>query len=152
MLGRLVDEALSVLHDRSDLWGDTLPLLRGGMARTPNQQIVAINLECAVTSHPKAAPKTFNFKLSPSNVDVLQAASVRFASLANNHSLDYYSDGLMETQQVLDNIGIAWAGAGTASQAAKPAVITHEGLRIAFMAYSDHYSEWKATQAVRLYT
>ena len=52
MLGRVVDEALTVLRPAQHMhrvWGDCLPLLRGGMAATGEQQLVAGNLECAVT-------------------------------------------------------------------------------------------------------
>lgn len=48
MLGRLVDEALTHMHDAGEsLWGDTLPLLQGGMAQPDGHQIVTGNLECA---------------------------------------------------------------------------------------------------------
>jgi len=48
MLGRLVDEGLSAMQDAGlFLWGDTLPLLQGGMAQNGGLQIVTGNLECA---------------------------------------------------------------------------------------------------------
>jgi len=49
MLGRIVDECLSALPDAGLVWGDTLALLRGGMARdgVEEHQLVAGNLECA---------------------------------------------------------------------------------------------------------
>ena len=53
MLGRLVDESLTALPSQlSGMWGDALPLLQGGMVDVPagEQQLVAANLECAVTA------------------------------------------------------------------------------------------------------
>lgn len=156
MLGRLVDEALSVMPERAAVWGDTLPLLAGG-GMTPAgdaaAQLVAANLECAVTDHPDPAPKTFNFKLSPANVDALTAADVAFVSLANNHSLDYFEPGLAETMRALDTKRIAYAGVGVgnalgvgiAPAAAAPAVVERGGVRVAFLSYSDHPEEWAAT-------
>lgn len=146
MLGRLVDEALAVMPNHAAIWGSTLPMLQNRMDEAVDDQIVAINLECAVTTHDVPAPKTFNFKLSPANVDVLRHAHVGFASLANNHILDYFEQGLIETMSVLSSTGIFFAGAGLTSEAAaKPAIVEVSDARIAFLSYSDHYTEWKAT-------
>lgn len=149
MLGRLVDEALSSMPEHSAIWGDTLPFLRGGMSGDPATQLNTANLECAVTDHQRPAPKTFNFKLSTSNVGVLNDANIRFVSLANNHSLDYFEQGLVESVQVLTDNGIACAGVGTADEAAKPAIVEHGGTKVAFLCYSDHYEEWRATPIYR---
>ena len=85
MLGRIVDEALAVMPNRADIWGDTLPLLRGGAAvdgqGDPERCMTTGNLECAVTDYPKPAPKTFNFKLSPQNIGALKEANFKFVSL-----------------------------------------------------------------------
>ena len=40
---------------------------------------------------------------------ILQAGSVEAVSLSNNHTLDYSTAGLKNTQQVLENAGIGWA-------------------------------------------
>ncbi|PSC69444.1 poly-gamma-glutamate biosynthesis isoform B [Micractinium conductrix] len=149
MLGRVVDEALTVLRPAQHMhrvWGDCLPLLRGGMAATGEQQLVAGNLECAVTDAEEKEEKEFNFKLSPANVDALTTARFDFASLANNHSLDYKEQGLHETRRVLAAAGIAAAGAGTAGEAAAPALVERGGCKLAFFCYSDHYETWAATE------
>ena len=52
MLGRIVDESLTALPRQlhGGVWGDVLPLLQGGMAAGEGEeQLVAGNLECAVT-------------------------------------------------------------------------------------------------------
>jgi poly-gamma-glutamate capsule biosynthesis protein CapA/YwtB (metallophosphatase superfamily) len=146
MLGRIVDEALTVMPNHAAIWGDTLPLLSGDAAPDgdPERVLVSGNLECAITAHQKPAPKTFNFKLSPHNIAAL--APFKFVSLANNHILDYFAEGLVETTTVLDSHGIAYTGAGTAEQAAKPAIVEKLGTKIAFLSYSDHYKEWAAPQ------
>ena len=149
MLGRLVDEALSAMPERSGVWGDTLPLLRGGMTGDSATQLNTANLECAVTDHQKPAPKTFNFKLSTSNAGVLNDANIKFVSLANNHSLDYFEQGLLESMDVLTSHGVAYAGVGTADEASKPAIVEYGGVKVAFLCYSDHYEEWKATKVYR---
>jgi hypothetical protein len=53
MLGRIVDESLTALPRQlhGGVWGDVLPLLQGGMAAgAGEEQLVAGNLECAVTA------------------------------------------------------------------------------------------------------
>ena len=48
---QVVDDSLSALPAQLErVWGDTLPLLRGGLALPGECQLVAANLECAVTA------------------------------------------------------------------------------------------------------
>ena len=76
MLGRVVDQGLTALPERRrGVWGDFLPLLRGGLAAPGGAQLVACNLECAVTHAEELAPKTFNFRLHPANIEVLKCAA-----------------------------------------------------------------------------
>jgi poly-gamma-glutamate capsule biosynthesis protein CapA/YwtB (metallophosphatase superfamily) len=65
-----------------------------------------------------------------------RAARFDFLSLANNHCLDYGAAGLLETQRVLQDAGMACAGAGLAAEAARPALVERAGLRIAFLSFS----------------
>jgi poly-gamma-glutamate synthesis protein (capsule biosynthesis protein) len=62
-------------------------------------------------------------------------------SLANNHTMNFGVDGLLQTIEVLDAAGIAHCGAGTNRAAAhKPAVITRAGRRYAFLAYTSVFT------------
>ena len=54
----------------------------------------------AVTGHTTPTPKAFNFRLSPSNADVLQQLRLNFVATANNHVLDYGQPGLADTHKV----------------------------------------------------
>lgn len=103
----------------SSPWGTTLPLLRAS-------DLCLINLETSVTTTSELWPdKVFNYRMHPSNLaPILHAANVDYASLANNHTLDFGQDGLIETAWTLRNAGIAFTGAGeTPDQAFKPAVL-----------------------------
>ena len=119
MLGRGVAAEIE-RPDRApeSFWGDKLPLLRGA-------DLVIANLECAVTTHPvpwTRYPKVFHFKAPPRATEVLRAAGVRLVSLANNHTLDFEEQGLLDTLDHLDAAGIARAArdglavAGTAPE------------------------------------
>jgi poly-gamma-glutamate synthesis protein (capsule biosynthesis protein) len=141
MLGRGVNDVLA-WRGPAYPWGDLLPTLRQADA-------LLINLECALTSRTArwhdGEYKPFYFRSDPANVAALQTAGVSFASLANNHSLDYGAEGLLETIAVLDRAGIAHAGAGPDRAAARaPARLTVGGRRVAVVAFADYPAEWAA--------
>jgi len=103
--------------------------------------LLCINLECAPTretqrwrGHPR---KAFFFRADPAAVEVLRAAGVRFAGLANNHIGDFDTAGLLETIAVLDSAGIAHAGAGADLDAARAPAVLATGADI-FWGHSAH--------------
>ncbi|KAJ6005770.1 polyglutamate biosynthesis protein [Penicillium sp. IBT 35674x] len=100
-------------------WGTTLPLLR-------NSDLLLINLETSATTTTSPWPnKEYNYRMHPANLaPVLHAARVDYTSLANNHILDYSTEGLIETVWTLKEAGISFAGAGeNIDEAYKPAVL-----------------------------
>ena len=99
-------------------WGNTLPLLY-------SSHLNIANLETSVTTHPIKWPdKVFNYRMHPANISALKAAKIDYVSLANNHSLDFGEEGLVETFNSLEGAGIAFAGAGRSkSEARRPAVL-----------------------------
>jgi poly-gamma-glutamate synthesis protein (capsule biosynthesis protein) len=134
MLGRGVNEEIH-RHPVDYVWGDTLPVLR-------SMDAVFANLECAITAHKKPWSKTyksFHFRAEPDAVKVLQIANIRCVSLANNHSLDFDTEGLLDTLQLLNQAGIVYAGAGKDQlQADEAAILDIAGVRIGFIAYTDN--------------
>ena len=99
-------------------WGNTLNLLKLGSLNIGN-------LETSVTTHPVPWPdKVFNYRMHPANVSALQAAGITYVSLANNHTLDFSVEGLVETVDTLSSNNIYFAGAGrSATEAQGPATI-----------------------------
>ena len=102
-------------------------------------QIVFGNLEGPLTT--RGTPeqdKTYVFRSPPDKVgQALRAAGFTVVSLANNHTLDYGADGLAQTIEALDAVGIAHIGAGENLQAARrPAIFNVAGTRVALLAYS----------------
>ena len=72
--------------------------------------------------------KQFTFRCSPSYVTALQEMGVDVVSLANNHTLDYGKQALLDTFQTLDGAGILYGGAGeTAERAEEVQKITVNG-------------------------
>lgn len=75
--------------------------------------ITFVNLEGPLTvSEQKRGGRTFNFKGAPEYVQILTGSSVELAGLANNHALDFGTDGLYETADVLEDAGVGYCGYG----------------------------------------
>jgi poly-gamma-glutamate capsule biosynthesis protein CapA/YwtB (metallophosphatase superfamily) len=134
MLGRGVNETLHAVRPEEP-WGDVLPLLSSADLRI-------INLECAITGHRRPwsrTPKVFHFRADPPAVEVLRAAHVDACSLANNHTLDFEEQGLLDTLAHLEAAGIRYAGAGRNLEgAAQPALLDIHGERVALLAFTDN--------------
>jgi len=70
-------------------------------------------------------------------VEGLTYAGFDVLSLANNHSLNMGTEGMLRCVEVLDRAGIAHAGAGkNATEARRPAIIERNGTKVAFLAYT----------------
>ena len=136
MLGRGVDEALGGMRP-DEPWGDTLSLLDSADLRLTN-------LECAITTHENPwnrTPKTFHFRADPSRaIRVLRAARIDACSLANNHTLDFEEEGLLDTLKHLDGAGIRHAGAGRdLAEATRQAILDGpDEEKVALLAFTDN--------------
>jgi poly-gamma-glutamate synthesis protein (capsule biosynthesis protein) len=139
MLGRGVNEEIAYRPPES-LWGTALPVLQA-----PDGVIA--NLECAITQHTQKCriPKVFHFRANPEAVNVLRSANIRCVSLANNHTLDFQEQGLLDTLHHLDSVGIRYVGAGrNLSEATTPLLIEIGGLKIGIIAFTDNQPEFAA--------
>jgi poly-gamma-glutamate synthesis protein (capsule biosynthesis protein) len=140
MLGRQVDVAMQT-HGPEYVWGDVLPLLRGA-------DLFIANLETVIAGPtPRFMPeRVFYFRAEPEPaLTALELAGVDCVSLANNHAMDHTAAGLTETIRHLDEHGIAHAGAGRdLAAAARPAWLEVDGVKIAVLAFADHFREYAA--------
>lgn len=101
----------------SYIWGDLPDVLE---QHAPDLRIG--NLETSITrSDDHARGKGIHYRMSPANVEVLQPPGFDCLSLANNHVLDWGTEGLTETIDTLDRSAIGHCGAGrTRAQAESP--------------------------------
>jgi poly-gamma-glutamate synthesis protein (capsule biosynthesis protein) len=116
-----------------------------GMLRSAD--IAFANLECPLSTRGTPTPLKFNhkkrllhrewvFRASPEAATSLSNAGFDVVSLANNHMMDYGSTALSDTLNALRENGIAYAGAGKNSTAARrPAIVERNGIRVAFLSY-----------------
>jgi len=96
------------------------------------------NLENPLASRCRRAAKKISFQARPAHADALAGAGFDLVSLANNHTLDCGKSGLLETIDHLKARGLRWAGAGPTPAAAEaPAVLTVNGIKIAFVVFTD---------------
>jgi poly-gamma-glutamate synthesis protein (capsule biosynthesis protein) len=140
MLGRKISRALGE-RPPEWFWGDTLPVLR-------NADAVFANLESPIAAGPLKANKvkTFHFRADPATVKVLTAAKVRFVCLANNHTMDFGAEALVQTIGVLDAAGIAHAGAGrNRAEAEAPALVPVGDMTVGVIAATDNMRTFAAT-------
>jgi poly-gamma-glutamate synthesis protein (capsule biosynthesis protein) len=140
MLGRGVDEVIH-FHGPSYPLGNTAPLLA-------QADLALVNLECVIASGGRmwmSPPRRFYFRANPLAVGVLQQAGIDYVTLANNHSLDFGAEALLETFRHLKEAGIRWAGAGKNLQEAKqPALLKVGDLAFAVFAGTDNFPEYGA--------
>lgn len=134
MLGRGVNVSLRDVRPEEP-WGDLLPALERADLRI-------VNLESAITAHERPwrrTRKVFHFRADPPAVAVLEAARIDACSLANNHTLDFEEEGLLDTLAHLDRAGIRHAGAGRdLDEARRPALLAARGRRLALLAFTDN--------------
>jgi len=111
-----------------------------------------INLECAITNHKQPwarTPKVFHFRADPSAIEVLRAARVDGCSLANNHTLDFEEQGLLDTLEHLEAANIPYAGAGRdQEEAAQPTLLrVLPDHAVALLAFTDNEPPFAAGPA-----
>lgn len=88
------------------------------------------NLECALTTKRIARNKPFLLKANPKRADWLSDAGFDVLSLNNNHTGDCDSAGFFETVFAVDSRGMT-------PLTEEPIVVTKNGKRFGFVAYTD---------------
>jgi len=81
--------------------------------------------------------KKFTFKVPPEFAAGIKNAGIDILNLANNHILDFGSEGLRNTISTLDSMKIFHIGAGAdRDSACAPTIVDYFGIRIAFLGFS----------------
>lgn len=142
MLGRNLDDRYGRSGvDPAAVWSDLRPRLR-------SLDAVCCNLECCLSTRGDRFPdRAYYFRADPEwAVPALRAGNVRFASLANNHAMDYGPVALRDTIDALQSGDIELAGAGESPAAARePAAFSAGDVDVAVLSFADHYEEYGAT-------
>src|SRR5438477_2134462 len=110
--------------------------LDGVQGAFADADIVMVNLETAVTTVGVALDHEFIFNAPTSLLPALKAGRVDIVNLANNHSTDYGTAGLLETIDRATAAGLTVVGAGRNSDDTYTAkVIDVRGVRIGFVGF-----------------
>ena len=122
------------------LWLDGRPVGPGftkAVKILQGADIVFGNLEAPLATRGYPREKLITFRSDPVLAEDLRSVGFDVISLANNHSMDYGPEALLETMEVLRRHGIACVGAGgTLDEALQPVVIEKKGWRVGFLAWS----------------
>lgn len=96
------------------------------------------NLECPLTNGEGSAQKSirFLFKGDVENAAALKRAGFDCLNLANNHSMDSLSDGLLDTMLLLEENGLLYTGASANFTLPTSCVYEKKGIRVGILAYS----------------
>lgn len=110
--------------------------------------LASCNLESPLTTATTAHPtKGIVFKGNPANAAGLVYAGFDYATLANNHILDYMEAGMLETMSVMDGVGIVHGGAGMNDLLARRTkFLSRNGLSLAMLAFSDRTGSYNNYQ------
>jgi poly-gamma-glutamate capsule biosynthesis protein CapA/YwtB (metallophosphatase superfamily) len=94
------------------------------------------NLECAVGTTGEPLPgKEWTFRADPATLDGLSEAGIDAVSLANNHTLDFGPECLLETVALVRQAGVQTAGAGAnLAEAFQPVIWEKNGIRVGLLA------------------
>ncbi len=71
-----------------------------------------VNLEGTFTDRTEPVEKAYRFRAPPEAAQTLLSGGVEAVTLANNHSGDYGAEGLQDTKDTLDALGVLWADGG----------------------------------------
>lgn len=98
------------------------------------------NIESPVTASEKSLSRGHKIilKCSPKAMSAIKAAGFNLLSIANNHMMDYYDKGMLDTIDILNKNGIAFSGGGkNLEEARKLAIVEKNGLKYGVLSYTD---------------
>lgn len=108
------------------------PDVREALAYLAAADICFMNCEMPLTTRGQRVEKTANLRSDPVVAGDLARLGIDVVTLANNHMLDYGYDGLVDTMETIDSVGIARVGAGaTREESLRPHHLTVKGRRFA---------------------
>ncbi len=120
--------------------GKTSEIFRNISEDLEYKDLSVTNLEGQITTRKTPIEKSgVHLKIHPKAIELLKAGNFDIVNLANNHIMDYGSDGLAETLELLKLNGIYHVGVGCSIyDAQKPLRIQRDGKSIEFLAFAEN--------------
>ncbi len=128
----MIGNAVEQIYDTQGITGIVSEEI---LAEMQNADIMMLNNEFQFSN--RGTPmegKQYTFQTDPKYVQVLLDLGVDIVSLANNHSLDFGQEALLDTFTTLDNAGILHVGAGDTKERAEALqIIEVNGKKFGFL-------------------
>ena len=119
---------------------DPAEALRGVQALLDGCDAVLGNPECTLQAE-RMVPTEPRVLAEEFQIQSLAKAGLTVATLANNHTFDCYEEGFARLRRLLDEMHLAWFGAGMdLSEAMSPALVEAAGVRLGFLGGVDAIS------------
>lgn len=74
-----------------------------------SDDLTLVNLENPVTDRTGHKNNQYIFRMDPENLEMLTLNGIEAVNIANNHTMDFWEDGLQDTRDNLDEYGILWS-------------------------------------------
>ena len=126
-------ESLALNREYDAVFNDFADVFRGN-------DLNVVDLECPLTLSGSARRKTGpHQKAHPETLRLLKYLDIRVAAMANNHIMDYGSEGIRGTLELCREQGIQTVGAGrTREEAEKPLSLVIRDKKVALMNMADN--------------
>jgi poly-gamma-glutamate synthesis protein (capsule biosynthesis protein) len=126
-------EELAITKNSRLVFNDVLDLLNGN-------DLNITDLECPLTLSDTARSKIGpHQKAHPDCIDLLKASGIGLVALANNHIMDYGTEGIVDTLRLCKDNDIATVGIGSSPEVARtPYSVTLKGKRVAILNFADN--------------
>lgn len=113
-------------------------LFDGIKAILKKADLSACNLECVLSSRGESRRLKYIFRAPTKYAKVLKDAGFNIAVLANNHTMDFGRDAMLDTKIALEKQSITAVGAGkNRADVSRVKVIEKKGIKIGLLAYND---------------
>ncbi len=126
-------EELALKSEYEAVFNDFIDVFKGN-------DLNVTDLECPLTLLKKGRKKTGpHQKANPKCIELLKYADIRLAALANNHIMDYGSEGASQTIELCHQNGIHTIGVGeNANVASEPFFTESKNKKLAFINVADN--------------
>ena len=126
---------------------DYRPVLDGMRGLLLDDDLTVANLECSPSRLGERIPKPYNFRCPPASLRELRRDGFDVVSQANNHSLDFGIEAMLDGKANIERAGLGSVGSGASrAEALTPQLIEVDGWRIAvfglaeFVEFSSAYA------------
>jgi poly-gamma-glutamate synthesis protein (capsule biosynthesis protein) len=123
------------------------PAFAGVMKLIRDATVAFTNVEMNILNHPKAPPPlnaewgAFGSVASPNEAKELKWLGFDMINRANNHATDYGTEGMLEMNRILDDVGLMHAGTGSSlAEARAPAYFQTPVGRVAMIATASTFT------------